>query len=201
MIYMGVDPGASKSNPGAIAALQGDDVIGVYDIPVMDYCGKTVIDAVEFWKILTLLRNGGDEEPEVGTPRSPIFCVLEHTEARGRFGGKGARDPGPDEKVYAGDSAQTAFSMGDSRGTLRSLILLMGELSGTRVQLETPRPVTWKPKMGVTADKATSIARARLLFPQVNLIPPRCRTPRSGMAEALLLAEYGRRLHGAGVRA
>lgn len=56
------------------------------------------------------------------------------------------------------------------------------------------KPQTWKRAMGVTADKQTSIRKSQELFPQVSLLPtPRCRVPSDGLAEALLIAEYGRR--------
>lgn len=53
----------------------------------------------------------------------------------------------------------------------------------------------WKRAMGVTKDKQSSILMAQRLFPGVNLLPtPRCTKPSDGMAEALLIAEYGRRV-------
>lgn len=56
-------------------------------------------------------------------------------------------------------------------------------------------PNKWKRVMGVTADKATSILMAQRLFPKVSLLPTdKCRKPSDGMAEALLIAEYGRRV-------
>ena len=56
------------------------------------------------------------------------------------------------------------------------------------------KPEVWKRAIGVTADKKTSIRKAQDLFPHVSLLPtPRCRVPSDGLAEALLIAEYGRR--------
>lgn len=47
--------------------------------------------------------------------------------------------------------------------------------------------------------KAASVQRARQLFPATNLYPtPRSTTPSDGMAEALLIAEWGRRQHAGG---
>lgn len=50
----------------------------------------------------------------------------------------------------------------------------------------------WKRKvLGVcTGDKAVSIARCQELFPQVNLVKPRCRTDSADRAEAALLGYY-----------
>ncbi len=50
---------------------------------------------------------------------------------------------------------------------------------------------SWKGYFDLEADKENAIAKAEELFPQVNLIPPRCREKSDGMAEALLLAVYG----------
>lgn len=56
------------------------------------------------------------------------------------------------------------------------------------------KPSVWKRVMGVTADKQTSIRKCGQLFPEVSLLPTsRCRVPSDGLAEALLIAEYGRR--------
>lgn len=49
----------------------------------------------------------------------------------------------------------------------------------------------WKGYFDLGAEKEDAIAKAEELFPQVNLIPPRCREKQDGMAEALLLAVYG----------
>lgn len=54
-------------------------------------------------------------------------------------------------------------------------------------------PARWKVKMGVKSDKNTSIRMAEQLFPTVNLLFPRCTVKADGVAEALLIAEYGRR--------
>jgi Holliday junction resolvasome RuvABC endonuclease subunit len=52
---------------------------------------------------------------------------------------------------------------------------------------------SWKGYFDLEADKENAIAKAEELFPQVNLIPPRCREKQDGLAEALLLAVYGSR--------
>lgn len=42
--------------------------------------------------------------------------------------------------------------------------------------------------------KAASILIAKRLFPEVDLQPGECRTDQDGLSDALLIAEYGRRL-------
>lgn len=61
------------------------------------------------------------------------------------------------------------------------------------------KPQVWQKTMHVGADsklelKERSVQIAQRLFPQVSLLPtPRCKKPSDGMAEALLIAEHGRR--------
>lgn len=56
-----------------------------------------------------------------------------------------------------------------------------------------PSPV-WKKEFSCTSDKNTSIEVCKRLFPSVNLkATDRCKKDHDGMAEALLIAEYGRR--------
>jgi crossover junction endodeoxyribonuclease RuvC len=55
------------------------------------------------------------------------------------------------------------------------------------------RPAEWKKAMGLNSEKTHSIIEAERLFPSVELIPPKCRKPSDGIAEALLIAEYARR--------
>lgn len=55
------------------------------------------------------------------------------------------------------------------------------------------RPAAWKKTMGLTQKKADSITACRRLFPLVELVPAGCRVEHDGMAEALLIAEWGRR--------
>lgn len=77
-----------------------------------------------------------------------------------------------------------------------------GIIIGMLIALEIPyievRPATWKKKIleGVAdkTDKKSSIEAALRLFPGVNLYPTeRSKIPSDGIAEAILIAEYGRR--------
>lgn len=55
------------------------------------------------------------------------------------------------------------------------------------------RPAIWKKAMGLNSEKVNSILLCERLFPTVNLIRPRCTKAHDGIAEALLIAEWGRR--------
>ena len=75
-----------------------------------------------------------------------------------------------------------------------------GSILGIAAALETPvelvTPQRWKGVVlsGTSKDKDAAIAYCRRMFPSVPLIPPRCRTPHDGIADALCIWEYGRRV-------
>lgn len=70
---------------------------------------------------------------------------------------------------------------------------ILGTLRAVGIPSEVVQPAVWKRAMGVTADKRTSIRRCKELFPDIDLkATARCRKDHDGMAEALLIAEYGR---------
>ena len=83
----------------------------------------------------------------------------------------------------------STFSFGKTYGQT------IGILEGLGYTPEFVRPQVWKKDMGVTSDKNTSIAKAEYLFPNAKLIAPKCRKVHDGMAEALLIAEYGKRTY------
>ena len=99
---------------------------------------------------------------------SDCFCVMEHVGA------------------MPGQGVTSMFSFGENFGWIR------GVLDSFHIRYELVRPQTWKKALCVTADKQTSIARCKELFPAVRLIPKGCRVEQDGMAEALLLAYYAR---------
>ena len=55
-------------------------------------------------------------------------------------------------------------------------------------------PKTWHAALKASPDKKANVALAQRLFPTVKLLASeRCHVPHDGMAEALLIGEYGRR--------
>lgn len=86
--------------------------------------------------------------------------------------------------------AKAALSYGQKYGELIGIMTALG------LKIVEVRPAAWKKAMGLSKEKDDSIALCERLFPEVILLPtPRCSKPSDGMAEALLLAEYGRRLN------
>lgn len=94
------------------------------------------------------------------------------------------------EKVNAmpGQGVVSMFNFGQNYG------FIQGVLKAYNIPFELVPPQKWKKEFSVTSDKNTSIEVAKRLFPQVNLkATERCRKDHDGLAEALLIAEYGRR--------
>ena len=82
-----------------------------------------------------------------------------------------------------GQGVASVFSFGRSYGAVE------GVLSALAVPLDYVTPTKWKPAYGLSgADKAASIAKAIDLFPELA-----AQKLTHGQAEAVLLAEYGRR--------
>lgn len=82
---------------------------------------------------------------------------------------------------------KSMFTFGMGYGQILGILEAMG------FEYNLVKPQTWKSHVGVTADKKTSIAKAQKLFPDTSLLPTkRCRVPADGLAEALLIAYYGK---------
>jgi crossover junction endodeoxyribonuclease RuvC len=79
----------------------------------------------------------------------------------------------------------------------RGLGLWEGILAALAIPHLSVTPQTWKKVVlaGTAKDKPSAIAFAQGLFPGVSLLAtPRSRVPHDGLADALCLAEYGRRI-------
>ena len=104
-------------------------------------------------------------------PKVEVFCVVEHVNA------------------MPGQGVTSCFSFGQNFG------FILGLLPACRIPYELVRPQKWKKEFSCTSDKNTSIEVAKRLFPDVDLRrTPQCKKPHDGIAEALLMAEYARRL-------
>ena len=87
-------------------------------------------------------------------------------------------------QAMPGQGVSSMFNYGTGYGQI------LGVLAALRIPYETVSPVVWKRKMGLShANKDASRDMARQLFPHVELNRKRDH----GRAEALLIAEYGRR--------
>lgn len=87
-----------------------------------------------------------------------------------------------------GQGVTSMFHFGKSAGYIE------GVLCALRIPFTLVTPQKWKKEFELHSDKTESIKVCQKLFEGVNLLPtPRCKKPSDGMAEALLIAEYGRR--------
>lgn len=96
------------------------------------------------------------------------------------------------EQVYSrsAQGVKSVFNFGENYGYIQGL------LKAYDIPHQLVSPQAWKKSFGVTADKNSSIAVCKRLFPEVSLKrTERCRKEHDGMAEALLMAEYGRRMY------
>jgi len=96
------------------------------------------------------------------------------------------------ERVHSSPQmgVSSSFSFGQNFGFIQGLLVANG------ISFELVLPQRWKKYFGATADKNTSIAVAQRLFPQVDLrATPKCKKAHDGKAEALLMAEYARRIY------
>jgi crossover junction endodeoxyribonuclease RuvC len=107
------------------------------------------------------------------TEQGPVFAVIEKVGAMPKQG------------------VSSTFSFGKGYGQW------LGMLAAYRIAYQEVTPQAWKKALleGTDKSKTASINRAASLFPGISFIPEGCRTPHDGMAEALLIAEYGRRMY------
>lgn len=102
------------------------------------------------------------------------------------------------EAVHAmpGQGVTSCFTFGMNYGWILGLCYALG------VPVETASPNAWKREFGLRAPKGATKAEAKRLdvecamrlFPNADFkASPKCRVPHDGIADALLIAEYGRR--------
>jgi len=95
------------------------------------------------------------------------------------------------EKVASrpGQGVASTFKFGKGYGEVLGICTALGFI------IIEPTPQAWKKEMlaGTDKSKDASIQAAENLFPKVDFVQPKCRKAHDGAAEAILLAEYGRR--------
>ena len=94
------------------------------------------------------------------------------------------------EQVHAmpNQGVTSMFNFGKSFG------YILGVSDACNIETKLVSPQKWKKEFNLDSDKQKSIDTAKKLFPDVNLFRTnRCKKEHDGMAEALLIAEYGRR--------
>jgi crossover junction endodeoxyribonuclease RuvC len=98
-------------------------------------------------------------------------------------------------QAMPGNGSVSMFNYGVTFGGVIAI------LAALRIRVELVRPQAWKKLIIPGAygkekfeQKAAAVAYCRRAFPDTSLTPPGCRVPNDGMADALCIAEYGRRL-------
>lgn len=95
------------------------------------------------------------------------------------------------EKVHSmpGQGVASTFKFGKGYGSL------LGILAGLSIPVELVTPQAWKKIVlaGSPKDKDAAIAYVRRRFPDVPIVPERCRKPHDGISDALCLLEFGLR--------
>lgn len=73
---------------------------------------------------------------------------------------------------------------------------ILGILTALNAEILEPTPQAWKKEVlkGTDKSKDAAIQVAENLYPDITLVPQGCRKPHDGMADAVCLMEYGRRL-------
>lgn len=93
------------------------------------------------------------------------------------------------EKVGAmpGQGVVSMFHFGHSAGFIE------GVLAAFNIETVLVSPQKWKKSFDLGSDKQKSIEKCQELYPKLSLLPTsRCKKPSDGMAEAILIAEYGK---------
>lgn len=129
---------------------------------------------------LALLENGAvsifpfDEDTYINVlgkvdPHAAV-CCLEHVGA------------------MPGQGVTSMFNFGTNFG------FIQGVLRACKIPFELVRPQKWKKEFSITADKNSSIAVCKRLFPEVSLLrTAKCKKEDDNVAESVLLAEFARR--------
>ena len=115
-----------------------------------------------------------------------------------------AQDPAPPLVVLERQQPMPRQGVTSTFATGLGQGLLLGICCGLGVPVEIVQAQRWQKVMFAGRprqdSKAASIQRCQELFPSVSLLAtPRCKRPHDGMADALMIAEYGRRVCGSGL--
>lgn len=109
---------------------------------------------------------------------------------------------------HHGGGEKTSAAAHESRGRHKAIIETLCHIHGIEMVLVTPQ--VWKKEFGLIQKavkgapkvpveekrklaKIASCKLAKVMFPTINLVFPRCTNEHDGAAEALLIAEWGRR--------
>ena len=131
-----------------------------------------------------------------GTHHAIPFKTLTDLEHLELFEGLGPNTFAYLENVHSmpGQGVASTFKFGVHYGMLRMALMAAG------IGFQTVTPAVWQRKMSCLSkgDKKVTRAKAQELFPSVEIIGRGSKAPTHAVADALLIAEYGRRVHAEG---
>lgn len=169
-IYIGIDNGVT----GAIAIVPNYEGAPRWEkVPVEEIGTKETVDPAATWKLLKSVCETAKAD------QARVVVVFEQGQKQPKFGCKGN------------------FSNGMNFGLVWSLLAAASiefGLTYHNVNPKTWQAVILKDLRGATLDtKAAAIAYCARTYPLIPLIIGRCRNPHDGAADALCMADYGRR--------
>jgi len=139
-----------------------------------------ISDAVKVIKMPTLINKKGKKELDILS----IIKFLKESKIKKAY----------IEQVGAmpGQGVTSMFNFGMGYG------ILLGVLTALKIKYVKVIPQKWKGIVleGTEKDKEAAIQFCQKTYPEVNLIPEKCRTPSDGMADALCIAAYGLQFEG-----
>lgn len=93
-----------------------------------------------------------------------------------------------------GQGVSSTFKFGQHYGMLRMALI------AASIGFETVAPGVWQRAIGCLSggDKKVTRAKAQEMFPSVHIVGRGDKAPTHAIADALLIAEYGRRKHAQG---
>ncbi len=173
MIYIGIDPGAK----GAMAMIDDEgNLIKTAPMTSKKIEGEKLIDITEIYRFIKHEPLSLDEK---------MIVYLEKAQSMPRQG------------------VASMFTYGVGYGMILAMLIF------ENIEFRLVHPATWKAKLGITIStpkglteqekaqlkkqrKGLAIITAKKLFPDIELIPDGKEVEQDGIAEAALLAEYGR---------
>ena len=140
--------------------------------------------------------SGGAAWYRNGVHHAMPFKNLTEAEMLELFEGIGRHSFAYLENVHSmpGQGVASTFKFGMHFGGLRMALI------AASISFETVSPQKWQKALGCMSggDKKITRAKAQELFPTVHIVGSGDKMPTHAIADALLIAEYGRRVHGAG---
>jgi hypothetical protein len=136
-------------------------------------------------------QSGGAAWYRNGIHHAIPFKDLTETEILELFEGLGRNSFAYIEQVHSmpGQGVSSTFKFGQHYGMLRMALIAAG------IGFETVAPGVWQRSLSCLSggDKKVTRAKAQEMFPSVHIIGRGDKSPTHGDADALLIAEYGRR--------